>query len=964
LWGGKVYLGLGTEEENQETTFQSSLLYNVLVRASDERKSKMTKGKAAIEKLQKSIPITEEPTPPPGLPLHCQQCGLWKGVRTYCIGGREDQRATEQGKPFILIVGQAPGQNEDWDGKIFTGPSGRFLQKYLDELECRWRLTNAVRCFPGKDYTKGGDNKPKAKQLEACSVYLREEITKYDPKVIICLGEVAMKAVLGKGAPNTITQASRQIVDLDGVKVLSNFHPSNDASVSPQRGMDLHDSYVAMFQLAERIVHGQFTEKKLDHAIVFDPDWELPDWVREIVLDIEWDANDNDPIKKTIHHPAVVVLCISITYRKRDGSGYITSVLAGDALNARTLSKALRGRFLINHNVVSELLVLEVKYGLKVFDLLKGYFCTFAFFLLQDQSKFGNGLKALAQKYFMAGPWEVGVWNQVKGEIDRRKAMNTAIRKENRQRQKDGEEPLELLPLHADFSHVNLMDLMEYCGNDTHEAARLYYEQRPKMWQPSDVLWNLMMTAVKVLQRLMVVGLPVDQERVDRIANAARKKVRQIQHLLCKQPEVKAVLDGWTDSRERWVKPGQGNPTNQVRIAGYRLDSQWGPEAFNVKSWKFMESLAFRLQYHTWERTETGRLKFDKMTMQKLIGSPHEERTREQWIWYYLYHLSQLRHLGNVFLKSWQEYAVDGRIHATFKIGKAESSGQLAGSDTAGGTETGRTATANPNISNIKKDKLLRSCITIPGGDWLVGEIDYNQQEVVYLAFESRDVGLRKACLEGDPHEGTARIMYQIPKDQPLDPNFMGMGHREIGKRMNFGKQYGQMPETLAAMWGMDLGMTIEFYQVYDEAFPGVKIYFDAIEADVLAGKMIYTAFGRRRSFELTGDRRMDAHRILEAKNYRIQSPCQDITTTMLGHVYDYLDETGLIEDIVPINMVYDAPWFQVRNDPHIINVEFPKIAAILEDVQRLPIGFDIPLRTTMKLGRTMAKGDLKELIV
>lgn len=124
----------------------------------------------------------------------CVACGLCKKVNHVNLGGRGNKDAE------IILVGEAPGPDEDEKGSVFAGPAGRFLSKQilrqsgLDEDEIF--ITNAVRCYPGKDRL-GKIRNPSIAQIRSCRNNLLEELKSFkNRKVVILLGNVPLHAVL------------------------------------------------------------------------------------------------------------------------------------------------------------------------------------------------------------------------------------------------------------------------------------------------------------------------------------------------------------------------------------------------------------------------------------------------------------------------------------------------------------------------------------------------------------------------------------------------------------------------------------------------------------------------------------------------------------------------------------------------------------------------------------------------
>lgn len=132
--------------------------------------------------------VTLTAAAPPSLVAKCGACGLFKNCQSpkMPVSGR--------GRRKILIVGEAPGKNEDREGKPFVGISGQKLSAAFDRAGIDLRkdcwLTNAIICRPA------GNAKPTANQIAHCRPNLTRAIRELNPEVIIPVGEAAVKAVL------------------------------------------------------------------------------------------------------------------------------------------------------------------------------------------------------------------------------------------------------------------------------------------------------------------------------------------------------------------------------------------------------------------------------------------------------------------------------------------------------------------------------------------------------------------------------------------------------------------------------------------------------------------------------------------------------------------------------------------------------------------------------------------------
>lgn len=100
-----------------------------------------------------------------------------------------------------MLVGEQPGNDEDLAGHPFVGPAGRVLNDALEQAgldRTRTYVTNAVKHFKWEPRGKRRIHaKPKAGEIGACRPWLDAEIAVVHPRIIVCLGATAAKALLG-----------------------------------------------------------------------------------------------------------------------------------------------------------------------------------------------------------------------------------------------------------------------------------------------------------------------------------------------------------------------------------------------------------------------------------------------------------------------------------------------------------------------------------------------------------------------------------------------------------------------------------------------------------------------------------------------------------------------------------------------------------------------------------------------
>ena len=144
----------------------------------------------------------------------CTRCPLHES-RTLAVPGDGKYSAK------VMIIGEAPGKDEDESGHPFVGSAGRYLDKVLagTGLEREdFFITNTVKCRPPKNRT------PKSGEVETCtSNYLFEQIELINPKLVMLLGVVAAKRLLGV---KSINEARGRVHVRDGRKFIVGYHPA------------------------------------------------------------------------------------------------------------------------------------------------------------------------------------------------------------------------------------------------------------------------------------------------------------------------------------------------------------------------------------------------------------------------------------------------------------------------------------------------------------------------------------------------------------------------------------------------------------------------------------------------------------------------------------------------------------------------------------------------------------------
>ena len=121
----------------------------------------------------------------------------------------------------VMIVGEAPGFNEDMQGKPFVGAAGKLLETLLTQIGLSREsvyITNVLKCRPPQN------RDPMPHEAEACLPFLRRQFKLLQPKVVLVLGRHALERMLpGVGS---ISRVHGQFFERSGVAFIPLYHPA------------------------------------------------------------------------------------------------------------------------------------------------------------------------------------------------------------------------------------------------------------------------------------------------------------------------------------------------------------------------------------------------------------------------------------------------------------------------------------------------------------------------------------------------------------------------------------------------------------------------------------------------------------------------------------------------------------------------------------------------------------------
>ena len=122
----------------------------------------------------------------------------------------------------LMLVGEAPGKQEDLQGEPFVGPAGQLLDELLGEIGITRQeayIANVLKCRPP------GNRDPRPEEIDACKGYLREQIRNIGPQVVVTLGNFATKLLLPTELGITKVRGNAYPWWL-GAMLIPTFHPA------------------------------------------------------------------------------------------------------------------------------------------------------------------------------------------------------------------------------------------------------------------------------------------------------------------------------------------------------------------------------------------------------------------------------------------------------------------------------------------------------------------------------------------------------------------------------------------------------------------------------------------------------------------------------------------------------------------------------------------------------------------
>lgn len=425
----------------------------------------------------------------------CKLCPLHKSADNPCIWGDGDPDAE------VMVIGEAPGRQEDERDRPFVGQSGQLIRTELAKAGFNSvYITNAVKCRPPDNRT------PTPAEAKICLDYLADEVSRVRPRYVITLGALASKVVLKKPK---ITQVHGEIIEGPHYTAMPIYHPAyalRDMSKLPAIKNDL-----ARFK---RFIDGTLDDEVVKWEVLTSKNlkWFLKEFIEanEFSFDVETSSLN-------WFDPAQTIRCLGIGLPKRSwvipldmpGSPYEGQIETATPL-MRLLRQLARGKSAVGQNAKFDNHWLWAKFGVTFF---LDFDCMLAHHVLDENQ--AHDLEYMARIELDAPEYDIPL-KEKKGAY-----------------------------LHLEDGRRRFF---EYNAKDTWYTLRLYRKFRKKLREDHSLyrlFYRLVMPAARAVQKIEQVGLTLDLEKYAEV-----------------EKRVKAELAGQLDKLQKLALEHAGKTVN------------------------------------------------------------------------------------------------------------------------------------------------------------------------------------------------------------------------------------------------------------------------------------------------------------------------------------------------------------------------------------------------------------------
>jgi DNA polymerase-1 len=778
----------------------------------------------------------------------CARCGLHKDCHTPFM---ESHGSDE---PLVLIVGEAPGEDEDSQGKPFVGKAGKLLRTVLEEVgfdvKRDIRFTNVVRCRPPM-------NKITKKAIQYCSKFALEEIEQYNPNMVFLLGNSALSGILGETG---ITNWNGSIIDKNDRLYVPLYHPAYLLR-NPQP-MDQWLS--AMMTAFDRLVADpdKITASSMRYSYpkTMDELFEMKKYLDEF----EFIAYDTE-VRYLDAFNANNIL-ISVSFAAGDVAYSVPIHHSEAPWKNIDMVKEIIVDILRSHN--GNIIGHNIKFDQKHTYTTLGYWFdaggdTMLISYLLDNRSGTHGLKRLAGVY-------IGMYEYDSVLVDYVREHKDADPKRG-----------------GSYENIPLSILETYSAMDA--AATLLLEEKlyPMLSDKQKEFYSgLFVSISNLLGEIEMNGFMIDGYIADRYVRIYSSMRDKIYDEVISDPIVKKLIKSHVTAQKA---------EDEFRISKKLHVKKSVPYRFNPGSPAAMVELVY-----VFGKT--------KVTYTTIKGAPSTKSIYMKKYEGKMPVLAIIRYwkLLSKMISTYLDPAVNGRWVSTID-GKVRCSYNMHA------TKTGRLSSTDPNLQNIPTPEKepgtlleylpIKNVFTTSFEDGVVMSADQSGMELRVFAALSKCTSMLEIHKSGeDFHNMVASMVSHIPADSV--PKHI----RYKFKKVNWTLIYGGSAFTLSQLDGFPMDEAEELVKSYYDRFPEVPEYMEQCIEFSEDNNYIESPFGRRLHLYYINDKyqiKLRNHDRRTCVNMPVQSGSSDLVLSGGVIISRKLKDLGLRSRIV--NTVHDS---------------------------------------------------------
>ena len=491
-------------------------------------------------------------------------------------------------------------------------------------------------------------------------------------------------------------------------------------------------------------------------------------------------------------------------------------------------------------------------------------------------------------------------------------------------------------------------DLLKYNLIDTLATWFVYTKYNSQL--KSEAYTEIFQPSIKPILKMMLVGLPLDQSVVTKAYSQLEQEEATLRNNL---DNCKIVQTSNTIFQLEAMNAANAKLKTKVRPL-----EDFSDVIFNPGSGKQIATILFtHLKLPVLDKTAGGSPATDAKTLKKLKN--HTSDTEALKLIDAILKISEISKITGTFLKAFK--AGGDFLHGNLKLG---------------GTQSGRLSSNSPNLTNLpaqgEMGKLIKSCVVAPKG-WLFAGADFNALEARINAIVSEDPNRIKIYTQGYDSHCLNAYSYYKNQMSDIDPesvesiNSIAVKYKSLrkdSKGPTFALTYGGTAFTLHKNAGIPMDEAIAIEKSYHELYAVSDKFSEINKEFAIKHGYMQCAFGLKIKTPVISKSVMDNLKtpypaiaeVRSANNAVTQSWGMLLNRAVIA-TNRRIEDANLYTEILPINMIHDAAYFLVKDNPKTIKFLNDVLIEEMEWNEHPTIqSKDIPMLSELDIGKSWDK--------